>query len=397
MEDRVLMLATTAAMIEQFNKTNIDVLNDMGVKVDVVGNFDKGNPISAERLKDFKDWVSARGGVCYNYSATRCPFDFINNFKAYKKVVEILRKNEYTFLHCHTPIGAVIGRLAGHITGTKVVYTAHGFHFYTGAPLLNWLLYYPVEKWLSRYTDTIITINKEDYKRAKEKFYAKNVEYIPGIGVDTDRFKRKLNGAKIREKLGIKPEDEVILSVGELNKNKNHEVVIKALGNLKRDNIYYIIAGKGKLDSYLKQVSRDAKMENRLKLVGFQSDIENYYDASDIFILPSIREGLNVSLMEAMSSGLPCVAGNIRGNVDLIDEGKGGYLFDVTSVEDVDKKLQMIEKHKREFGEYNKHKIGQFDIDTVRNKITKLYSKLTGRKVYLEEPVKEIYYGQTVS
>lgn len=380
MEKRVLMLATTAAMIEQFNKNNIAILNEMGIKVDVIGNFDKGNPISTERLEAFKNWISERGGICYNYPATRKPFDFVNNFKAYKKAVEVIKKNKYLFIHCHNPIGAVIGRLAGKSTNTKVVYTAHGFHFYDGAPILNWLLYYPVEKWLSRYTDTIITINKEDYKRATEKFHAKKAEYIPGVGIDIERFGNEHGGSDIRKELGIKPEDTVILSVGELNKNKNHEVVIRALGNLATDNIYYIIAGKGALESYLKETAREVKVEDKLKLVGFRSDIERFFDAADIFILPSIREGLNVSLMEAMASGLPCIAGNIRGNVDLIDSGKGGYLFDVSSKEELAEKLQMIREHLDEFGEYNRQKIKSFDVDTVSGKLRKVYSELGENK-----------------
>ena len=394
MKERVLMLATTAAMIEQFNKTNITILNEMGITVDVIGNFEKGNPISEKRLEEFKKWINERGGTCYNYPATRNPFDLVNNFKAYKDAVEVIRKNKYMFIHCHNPIGAVIGRLAGRTTGTKVVYTAHGFHFYKGAPLANWLMYYPVEKFLSRFTDTIITINREDYKVATEKFHARDVRYIPGIGVDKGRFEIKRGGSDVRKKLGIKPEDVVVLSVGELNKNKNHEVVIKALGKLDAKNIYYVIAGKGALDNYLVQISRDANMENRLKLVGFKSDIENYYAAADLFILPSIREGLNVSLMEAMASGLPCIAGNIRGNVDLIDSGKGGYLFDVSSADDLDDKLMMIKGHMKEFGVYNRKKIDRFDVDTVRSMLIDLYSELTGKKI---ETVKEKYYGRTVS
>ena len=394
MKERVLMLATTAAMIEQFNKTNITILNEMGITVDVIGNFDKGNPISEKRLEEFRKWISERGGTCYNYPATRNPFDLVNNFKAYKEAVDVLRKNKYMFIHCHNPIGAVIGRLAGHATGTKVVYTAHGFHFYKGAPLANWLMYYPVEKFLSRFTDTIITINREDYNVATEKFHARDVRYIPGIGVDKGRFGVKHGGYEVRKKLGIKPDDVVVLSVGELNKNKNHEVVIKALGKLNAQNVYYVIAGKGALDNYLVQISRDAHMENRLKLVGFKSDIENYYAAADLFILPSLREGLNVSLMEAMASGLPCIAGNIRGNVDLIDSGKGGYLFDVSSAEDLDDKLKMIQGHMKEFGVYNRKKIDKFDVDTVRSMLINIYSELTGKKI---ETVKEKYYGRTVS
>jgi len=397
MQKRVLMLATTAAMIEQFNKTNIAILNDMGITVDVIGNFDEGNPISGERLEKFKDWIEERNGVCYNYTATRKPCDLINNFKAYKKVVEIVRQNNYMFIHCHTPIGAVIGRLAGRVTGTKVVYTAHGFHFYKGAPLLNWLIYYPVEKMLSRFTDTIITINKEDYSIAVEKFHAKKVEYIPGIGIDTDRFVPNKSDNRIRKELGIKPDDIVILSVGELNKNKNHQVVIKALGNMKKDNVYYIIAGKGKLEKDLIKISRDANVENKLKLVGFKSDIENYYKAADVFVLPSIREGLNVSLMEAMASGLPCIAGNIRGNVDLIDNGKGGYLFDVSSPEQLEEKLRLLKNHVKEFGAYNHRKIMDFSVDTVTEKLIKVYSELTEKKPNKNETVEVDYYEKTVS
>jgi len=378
MEKRVLMLATTAAMIEQFNKNNIALLNDMGFIVDMIGNFDKGNPISDERLNQFRKWISERGGICYNYSATRNPLDVINNYKAYKKAVEVLTKNRYTFIHCHNPIGAVIGRLAGHNTRTKVVYTAHGFHFYDGAPVLNWLLYYPVEKFLSRYTDTLITINREDYKRASEKFHAQRVRYIPGVGVDTNRFGGTCSSNDVRKSLGIKCDDIVLLSVGELNKNKNHGVVIKALSRLKKKNIYYIIVGKGKLEARLKQLAVEENVASRVKIVGFQDDIKAYYEAADIYVLPSIREGLNVSLMEAMACGLPCIVGDIRGNKDLIDVGEGGYLFDVTSVEDLAGKIKkLLNENRYYYGTYNLKKIQKFDVKVTMKTLKSTYLEIT--------------------
>ena len=187
MRDNVLVLASVASMIDQFNIPNIKLLIEMGFHVDVACNFLNGSTCSDEKISQLKTKLNDMGVGIYQIDFARNAFNVKRNLKAFHQVLGLVKINRYRFIHCHSPIGGLCGRLAGHITHTKVIYTAHGFHFYKGAPLLNWLVYYPIEKFLSRYTDVLITINKEDFARAKT-FHAKKVEYIPGVGIDIDKI-----------------------------------------------------------------------------------------------------------------------------------------------------------------------------------------------------------------
>ena len=175
-------------------------------------------------------------------SFTRNPFT-ISNIRAYKQLKQIIDRENYDIIHTHTPVGSVVTRLAARRArkrGTRVIYTAHGFHFFTGAPLLNWLIYYPVERLMARHTDTLITINCEDYKRAKRAFKT-DVRYVPGVGVDPERFKPRLTKKQrndLRRSLGLKPDDFVMIYPAELNKNKNQTMLIAAMEKLTATNPY---------------------------------------------------------------------------------------------------------------------------------------------------------------
>ncbi|MFJ8064768.1 glycosyltransferase family 4 protein [Psychrobacillus sp. NPDC096426] len=314
----------------------------------------------------------------YDVPFERSPFK-LNNIKVYKLLKEIIDSNKFDLIHCHTPMGGVLTRLAAsnaRRNNTTVIYTAHGLHFYKGAPLPNWLLYYPVERWLARYTDVLITINKEDYNRVK-KFKAKRIEYVPGVGIDSKKF-RKVDNEKIakRKEIGVPEESYVILSVGELNKNKNHEVIIRALATLKNKNIQYVICGHGILENHLKELADALGIEEQLKLLGFRNDIGEICKASDLFAFPSYREGLSVSLMEAMASGLPVICSGIRGNSDLIENGKGGYLIkpdDIDGFANALRKLSANQLDKESFGEFNKNAIEEFNIENVMLIMSKIY------------------------
>ena len=256
-------------------------------------------------------------------------------------------------------------------------YTAHGFHFFKGAPILNWLIYYPVEKWLARYTDTLITINKEDYERAKSKFKAKRVEYVPGVGIDLKKFNTvKVDRDLKRSQLGLPKEAFVVLSVGELNKNKNHEVIIRAIAKIDNPDIHYIVCGEGPLKGYLIDLSEDLGIKNRVHLLGIRKDIAEICKVSDLFTFPSYREGLSVALMEAMANGLPVVCSNVRGNSDLIEDGKGGYLIEPVDVEGFAKYIKgLIEdsRLKSEFGDFNHKKIENYSIENVLKEMEEIY------------------------
>lgn len=306
------------------------------------------------------------------------------NIKAYRMLRQIIEKERFDLIYCHTPVGAMLARLAGisaRKKGTKVIYMAHGFHFYSGAPILNWMLYYPVEKFLSRFTDGLITINQEDYRRA-QKFHAGKVILIPGVGIDLDKFQKKEpTRQEIRKKLGI-PEGKIILmSVGELSKRKNHMVVIEALAQLKEYDILYVICGDGPLKVQLRVKAEELGVRDRLKLLGFRKDIAELHKAADIFVFPSLQEGLPVAVMEAMASGLPIVASRIRGNEDLISNNQGGYLVKPKDSEQVAKAIErMIQNpEKREkMEERNLKIIKNYGQRTVLHKMDEFFDEIVG-------------------
>lgn len=266
----------------------------------------------------------------YHISCERSPLNR-GNAAAIREIEKLLKDNHYDIVHCHTPIAGAITRLACRKfrkDGLKVIYTAHGFHFYKGAPLKNWLIYYPIEKFCSRFTDVLITINQEDYERAKKKMKAKRIEYVPGVGIDVDKFANTVvERAEKRKELGIPENAFLILSVGELNTNKNHAEVILSIAERNEKNIHYMIAGEGPLKSYLKHLAEEHDMGERLHLLGYRTDVNELYKISDLYVLPSLREGLNVSLMEARASNLRCECKKIRGNTDILN-AEDMHIFD---------------------------------------------------------------------
>ena len=315
----------------------------------------------------------------HNIPFSRSPFSK-NNLKAYKMFKQLVETEHYDVVHTHTPNASMIVRLACRNVrkqGTRVFYTAHGFHFFKGAPLKNWLMYYPVEKFCARYTDVLITINKEDYELAQKKIHAKKVCYVPGVGIDLERIRSvQADRNEMRKSMGV-PEDCILLtSVGELSKRKNHQVVIKAIAKMNNSSIHYAIAGEGPLFSYLTELSQKLGIENQVHFLGYRTDIYQIYKASDIALLPSLQEGLPVALMEAMAIGLPVVCSKIRGNVDLIEDGKGGFVFscyDVDGFVRVVKHLVWDARKRFVLGLYNKESIERYGKKNVLTCLKSIY------------------------
>ena len=375
---KVMMLTTTAYMSERFNRNNIILLEEMGYEVHVVANFDKGNPTTKEVLEQFKVWIEDHHGKWISIPVTKSPADVSNNYKAYKQIIALIKEYNYEFIHCHTPVGGVLGRFVAHRTCTKVIYTAHGFHFFTGAPLLNWMLYYPVERFLSRWTDMLITINQEDYNRAKKSFHAKRTEYIPGVGIDTDKYILcDVDRDAMRDSLGISTEDFVIISVGEVNRNKNHEVVIRAIAQMHNPVIKYIICGEGALKEYLLELCEKLEIKNQVFILGYKSEVKDYLHIADVFAFPSKREGLGLAALEAMASGLPLIASNIHGIKDYLEEGVTGCGIMPNSEESVCEAIVKMYNDK-EFREKcisnNLEYVKKFDIANSSKRMEQLYN-----------------------
>ena len=373
---KALFVATIYGFLNSFETNNMRLLQDMGCEVHCMANPYQDQDPAKARVETPN--IDAIGGIIkHDWVCARSPYDK-NNIIALKQLKSLLDSTHFDIVHCHTPMGGVLARIACapyRKKGLKVIYTAHGFHFFKGAPRKNWLVYYPIEKELSRVTDTLVTITREDYALARGSFFAGRTSYVPGVGVDLEKFRDVAidRDAKRRE-MGIVPSDILLLSVGELNTNKNHQVVIQALGRLSNLNIHYVIAGTGDQADALKQLAAECGVN--LHLLGYRSDVPELLKAADIYALPSLREGLNVSLMEAIASGLPCICGDIRGNQDLIDDGKGGYRVpsaDVTAwAEAITKALYAS----LEFGEYNQKKISGFSKELVEDNMNSIYEHM---------------------
>lgn len=367
---RALQLASVASMIDQFNMPNIELLLSLGYEVDVVADFADPGTITRERSAKLRAKLEGMGVTVRDVPIPRTlsPRRLVG---AYRSVRRIIREGRYDLIHCHSPIGGAICRVAAREarrSGTRVIYTAHGFHFYDGAPLKNWLAYYPIEWFLSSWTDVLVTINREDYERACRSFHAGRVEYVPGVGVDAEKFGARHNGReRIRAELDLMEGETILLSVGELNENKNHSAVIRAVDGL---GLTYVIVGKGDKADELARLAEERGVD--LRLMGFREDVADFYDAADVYVLPSIREGLNVSIMEAMASGLPVACGRIRGNVDLIDRADR-TLFNPMDERDVRRAIVNALDRAIELGKKNIEIIQRFDVTNVTDAIADIY------------------------
>lgn len=375
---KALMLASVASMIDQFNMQNIQLLLDNGYQVDVACNCKEGNTISDERVQSMIKRLADKGVPVIHVPIPRNITDVKGIYKSITQVKKMCDENHYNLLHCHSPIGSVVARIAARNarkSGTKVIYTAHGFHFYKGAPKKNWILFYPVEKICSRWTDVLITINKEDYGFAKKHMSAGRVEYVPGIGVDTKKFQlENFDRIAKRQELGIKEDDFFVLSVGELNQNKNQEVIVRAIAKMNNSKIHYFIAGKGEKADYLQELAKQLGVN--LHLLGYRTDIVELLNTADVYAFPSYREGLSVALMEAMAAGLPCVVSKIRGNVDLIENGVGGYLSQPSDIEGfmlAMNELVSQKNNRNQYSDNNKKTVKNFDTEYVVNRVRKIY------------------------
>ena len=364
---KILLVATVVKThIMEFHIPYLKMMKELGWETAVAAKNDYDIP---------SDCIIPYCDTYYDIPFERNPLK-IRNIKAYRKLKKLIDSEKFDIIHCHTPVGAMLTRLAAvkaRKKGSKVFYTAHGFHFYTGAPLVNWMLYYPVEKWLAHKTDVLITINKEDYKRA-QKFKAREIVYVPGVGIDLNRFNKQGDREKKKKELGLSDNAFVLLSVGEVNKNKNHKIVINALKEL--PNCWYVVCGKGPLFEENRELANNLGVANRFIQTGYQDNVEDFYHMADIFVFPSYREGLPVSIMEAMASGLPVVCTKIRGNCDLIQEGKGGYYFnpnDLTGLIDILKKMISNPAALTQMGNYNKKQSTNYSIINVARKVKSLY------------------------
>lgn len=367
---KVLLLSTTDNMIGNFMIPHIKQMQEMGAEVHCACN---------KRGFHFDLVKDETGAIMHDIYLTRFPFNpkLIKGFGALKK---LHKEHGFDLIHCMQPVGGVMGRLLAKKFKLPCLYVAHGFHFYKGAPLQNRLIYKTIEKYCSKFTTSLVTMNQEDYEASK-LMKAKHSYKINGIGIDLSKYKvdEGFNKSEFRKSLGISDNDYVMVSIGELNENKNTLMLLDVVKEIKDDNFKYLICGEGPLKAEFEKKIKEYNLENRVQLLGFRRDIPNILNSVDLYVMPSIREGLSKAMMEAMAYGLPVVASKIRGNVDLIGEDEGGILVpptDEKAFKDALEKLKLDKELNIAYKSRNLEFIKNFSIQTVLSQMEEIYKEL---------------------
>lgn len=363
---KVLYVTTVSRTINAFLIPHINMLLDNGYEVHCACSIDK--PVDKE--------LQRRGVKIFEVPFSRNPLG-IRNIKAFIKLEELQRINDYDIVHVHTPIAAIYGRLLKlNFPSLRIIYTAHGYHFLKGGSKLGWIIYYPIEKIMAKFTDVTININKEDYEITKEKLKHKKCYLLNGVGLDLDKYK-KLSSKEIQEKrkeFGIKDKDFVVLMIAEINKNKNHIQLINAMDILKYKypNIKVLCIGDGTLKESLEKQIILRNLQNNIFMLGYRLDVNKLINISDIGILLSRREGLPRNIMEFMACGRKVIATDIRGCRDLICDETIGTLVNVDDYESTAKAIEkyyILNDKSFEVSE----EIRKYDIDSINSELLKIY------------------------
>lgn len=363
---KVLYVTTVSRTINAFLIPHINMLLDNGYEVHCACSIDK--PVDKE--------LQRRGVKIFEVPFSRNPLG-IGNIKAFIKLEELQRINDYDIVHVHTPIAAIYGRLLKlNFPSLRIIYTAHGYHFLKGGSKLGWILYYPIEKIMAKFTDVTININKEDYEITKEKLKPKKCYLLNGVGLDLDKYK-KLSSKEIQEKrkeFGLKDKDFVVLMVAEINKNKNHIQLINAIDILKDKypNIKVLCIGDGTLKESLDKQIILRNLQNNIFMLGYRLDVNKFINISDIGILLSRREGLPRNIMEFMACGRKVIATDIRGCRDLICDETIGTLVNVDDYESTAKAIEKYYILNDKSFEVSKE-IRKYDIETINSELLKIY------------------------
>lgn len=391
---KALIVTRVSGFVPQFELSHVRILQDMGYEVHYAANY---NTIVYGKDNSRLDGT---GIIRHQVDFERSPFS-PKVLAAAKQLEAVMEKEQFDLIHCHMPMSGVVTRMCAHrlmkrgrCKRAPVLYTAHGFHFYKNSPRRNWI-YYLVERHMAKYTDRLITMNEEDYQCAGKFPVRGSAEKISGAGIDLfkyrlvddndalteqERSQARINKAEMgikrvnrRKELGIGDDEFLIASVGELTRRKNHMLVIEVMNVWRDRHVKYLLCGSGPLEDELRAQVIRYNLEDRVIFAGYCTDIQAQLAAADCFVFPSVQEGLPMAVMEAMAAGLPVVGFPIRGNVDLIEQEKGGYLVWAESFVPAIMYLKKHREIRQSMGEWNQKRIEAFDVHIVDGQMRRIY------------------------
>ncbi len=372
---KALLIAPMGSVHRQFNRANINALQSLGFKVELAANFSVGEG----REKQNQDFVTncEKSGI----HTHNLPFErksLLSSWKLAKQLKELIIRERYDLVHTHTETGGLILKLCGPISSKKV-YTPHGMSFYKGSSIISQLIYRPLERWLCSKNNANLGMNQEEIECLRE-WNAQSAYFVHGIGLNLDRMQSPVKSRfEVREVLGLNDDDIIITSVGDLIDRKNHLTILKALALCKNDKIKYIICGVGPTELKLKKSIHNLGLNDKAYLLGYRKDIPDVLGASDIFIFPSIFEGMPVAVLEAMGCGLPIICSDIRGQRDIIKNNINGYLcqpYDVVGYANYIETLAADNVLRNKMGKYNIELVKNFSIDSVTSELRDIYASV---------------------
>lgn len=338
---------------------------------------------AASPARGQKAVLENKGIVCWEVDFPRRPISY-KIVKAKKQIQRILEQEQFKGVHVHTPIPSFLTRFCLRKREvTKVLYTVHGYHFYKGSKILNWLIFFPIEKIASKWTDGKIVINKEDLDTAQKKLgfeFGENLFFVDGVGIELNEFQNFEKKNYFKLKRGLREKDLVVVCIAEFTKNKNHQFLLDVWEkvNQKVKNAHLFLIG----DGFLKKALQNKVFAKELKNVhflGYRQDIAEILKETDVVVLTSLREGLPRNIMEAMATKTPVIAFNIRGCKDLVYHNKTGFLVEKQNKKDFEEKLtRLLLDHelRKQMGIQANKEVQKYSVEKIIPKIEAIYKKI---------------------
>ena len=374
---KALMLAPMGSVHRRFNQANIAALQSLGLQVELCANFENGDGPEIHN-QSFVEECGIRGVKTHSIPFAR--HSLTGSLKCLSQLKELLSREQYDLVHTHTETGGLLLKLAHSEKGkSKFVFTPHGMSFWKGSSLKSQLVYRPLERWICSAMDMNLGMNMEEVENL-EQWNKRTAHYVHGVGLNVARMQNPSRSREqMREEFGLTESDKFIVSIGELDDNKNHITVIKALATLGRKDFKYVVCGVGPNKDMLLAEAECTGLKDNVILAGYRSDIPDVLNAADIFVFPSFHEGMPVSALEAMACSLPVVCSAIRGNVDVVKDGDNGYLFKPSDVDTLSRQIALLMDNdalRQQMGAKNKEIVREFSLEAVTEELKAIYSKV---------------------
>jgi glycosyltransferase involved in cell wall biosynthesis len=382
---KILHVCAIGITARKLLRSQIDYFLSQGFEVDITCSPDA----DSAQLQ--------QAGYCVYPVPIDRKIDWMSNLKSVIQLTRLMKANQYDLVHVHTPIAAVLGRIAAKLAGVKcIVYTAHGFPFHDQSSPLQYRVYFTIEQICARLTDLILTQNYEDWITAqKQGLCPPQKVRVLGNGVDIERFNRdRLNSVQqqqLRASLGIPNTANLLVGiVGRLTRQKGSQYLIEAIAKLlpQFPHLHVLVIGSQLStdreplhDELIRQIQQ-LQIADHVTFTGFRDDVPELLGLLDIFTLPTFfGEGLPRSILEAMAMSLPVVTTDIRGCREAVIHGKTGLIVPPKDSDRLAEALQTLLAEpalRRAYGQASRQRVeAEYDERFVFQRLAEVYHEMS--------------------